>query len=240
MKAIILAAGAGRRLGAAVPKCMLDVGGMSIIHRQVAAMSAEGIDEFVIVVGYEQDRVREHMAGCPGRFSFVFNERYASTNTIYSLYLARTHLAGACWDANADVVFDRRLIRRLAAEPAGTALAIETHACGEEEVKVIVRDGRIARIGKKLPPGEATGEFIGVARFDDNVAPALARALADLVERQNVVSDYFERAVDRLCSEFPLTPVDITDLPCHEIDFPSDLEIARREIAPRLQEHGES
>jgi len=235
MKAIILAAGAGRRLGASLPKCMLDVGGLSIIHRQVAAMSAGGITEFVIVVGYERDRIREHVARCPGRFTFVVNERFASTNTIYSLYLARSHLAGACWYANADVLFDRRLIQRLAAE-SGSRLAVEMHACGEEEVKVIVRDGRITRIGKDLPPGDAAGEFIGVARFDDKFAPALARTLAELVERQGVVSDYFERAVDRLCSDFMLTAGDITDLPCHEIDFPADLEIARREIAPRLED----
>ncbi len=199
-------------------------------------MSAEGIDEFVIVVGYERDRVREHMAGCPGRFTFVVNERFASTNTIYSLYLARSHLADACWYANADVVFDRRLIRRLAGVSAGSPLAFEMHPCGEEEVKVIVRDGRIARIGKGLPPGEAAGEFMGIARFDGDVAPALARALSELVERQGVVADYFERAVDRLCGDFVLTAADISDLPCHEIDFPGDLETARREIAPRLEE----
>jgi choline kinase len=236
MKAIILAAGAGRRLGAAVPKCMLDVGGVSIIHRQLAAMLAEGIDEFVVVVGHEQERVREHLAGRPGRFTFIVNERYATTNTIYSLYLARTHLAEKCWYANADVVFDRRLIRRLIDDSSSAALAIKTHACGEEEVKVIVQKGRITRIGKGIPPAQAAGEFMGIARLDGDVAMALARALIELVERQSVVSDYFERAVDRLCSEFVLSAIDITDLPCQEIDFPADLEEARREIVPRLEE----
>lgn len=237
MKAIILAAGAGRRLGAALPKCMLDVGGKSIIHRQVAAMSAEGIEEFVVVVGYQQDLIRRHLSERPGRFVFVVNQRFASTNTIYSLYLARAHLAEGCWYANADVVFDRRLIRRMVAcDPAGTALAVETHPCGEEEVKVIVRDRRVIRIGKALPPGDATGEFVGIARFDNGVARALAGALTELVERRGMVVDYFEHAVDRLCGGFVLTAADVTDLPCQEIDFPADLEIARREIAPRLED----
>ena len=236
MKAIILAAGAGRRLGAAVPKCMLDVGGMSIIHRQLAAMLAEGIDEYVVVVGYEQEKVREHLAGRPGRFTFVVNERYASTNTIYSLHLASPHLTGPCWYANADVVFDRRLIRRLADDSSAAALAVKAHACGEEEVKVVVRDGRITQIGKAIAPTDAAGEFMGIARLGGDVAPALAAALSELVERQSVVSDYFERAVDRLCHELVLTAVDITDLPCQEIDFPADLEQARVEIAPRLEE----
>ena len=235
MKAIILAAGAGRRLGAAVPKCMLDVGGMSIIHRQLEAMLAEGIDEYVVVVGYEQEQVRRHLTGAPGQFTFVVNERYLATNTIYSLYLASAHLSGPCWYANADVVFDRRLIRRLADDSSAAALAVKAHACGEEEVKVVVRDGRIARIGKGIAPSEAAGEFMGIARLGGEAAPALAEALSELVERQRVVSDYFERAVDRLCRGLVLTAVDITDLPCQEIDFPADLEQARTEIAPSLE-----
>lgn len=236
MKAIILAAGAGRRLGAAVPKCMLDIAGRSIIRRQLAAMRAAGIDEFVVVVGYEQGLVREHLADQAGQFTFIVNERYASTNTIYSLHLASAHLAGECWYANADVVFDRRLVRRLLDHPSGTALAIQSHACGEEEVKVLIREGRISRIGKDISPAQAAGEFVGVARLGADAAPALADSLSELVVGQGVVSDYFERAVDRLCGDFLLAAVDVTDLPCQEIDFPADLEEARRRIAPRLEE----
>ena len=140
MKAIILAAGAGRRLGAAVPKCMLDVGGMSIIHRQLAAFLAEGIDEY-------RRRCRLRAGPCPrtpapaGRASSPSSStsEYASTNTVYSLYLASGHLTETCWYANADVVFDRRLVRRLADDSSDAALAVKTHACGEEEVKVVVR-----------------------------------------------------------------------------------------------------
>ena len=86
MKAIILAAGAGRRLGTTGPKCMVRVGGESIIRRQLAAFRTAGVDEFVVVVGHEQDQLRRHLAGQPGRFTYVINERYAETNTIYSLY----------------------------------------------------------------------------------------------------------------------------------------------------------
>ena len=101
-------------------------------------------------------------------------------------------------------------------------------------MKVVVRDGRITRIGKKLDPGECFGEFVGVARFGREMAPPFVRTLVTLVEREGVVNDYFERAVDRLCATCPLTPIDISDLPCREIDFPEDLEIARRDIAPLL------
>ena len=234
MKAIILAAGAGRRLGVAGPKCMVDIAGTSIIHRQLAAFRAGGVDQFVVVVGHEQDQLRRHLSGQPGGFTFIVNERYAETNTIYSLYLARDHIGETFFYANADVVFDRRLIERLQASPAPTALAVETAACAEEEVKVIVRDGRITRISKQLDPADCLGEFVGIARFGRDLAPAFVDALITLVEVEGVVGDYFERAVDRLCTDWPLTPVDISDLPCREIDFREDLELARRKIAPQL------
>jgi choline kinase len=236
MRAIILAAGAGRRLGLAGPKSLVEVGGMSILERQVSAFAAAGVDDFVLVVGFEQDKIRRHVESLAttAAFTFIVNERFADTNTIYSLYLAREHLATGAFYANADVLFDRRLPQRLLSSGAENALAVQTGRCAEEEVKVIVRDNRVVQIGKRLDPAECFGEFVGVARFGEVFAPKLAEALAHLVEREQIVSDYFELALDRLCPAESLTPVDITDLPCREIDFPDDLGIARQDIVPRL------
>lgn len=234
MKAIILAAGVGRRLGMDLPKCMLDVGGMSIIHRQLAVFRSVGVEEFVIVVGYEQERLISHLDGQPGRFTFIDNPHYRRTNTILSLYLARQHLVeGACY-ANADVVFDRRLMQRLFACPTPTGLAVLKKECGREEVKVVVDNGRIVRIGKEIPAGECWGEFVGLARFGTDIAAAFEERLTHLVETEQRVGDYFESALDPLCSGHQLTAVDVTGLPCQEIDFPDDLASARRRIAPEL------
>ena len=297
MRAIILAAGAGRRLGLSVPKSMIDLGGRSILHRQLDAFRSAGVDDFVVVVGHAREQVVEHLAGQAGGFTFVLNERYAETNTVYSLYLARQYIDRDFFYANADVVFDARLVRRLvdraeqqsepraeargqaaqqpqsafegcgprasawgsdqrpggtglrstegamqtrgpgpalAGEPAA-ALAVQVGRCGEEEVKVIVRDGRIVRIGKKLDPADCLGEFVGVALFRAGLAGAFRAALTTCVEKENAVDDYFERAVDRLCDDWPLTPVDVSDLPCIEIDFPEDLTKARQDIRHRLR-----
>ena len=274
MRAIILAAGAGRRLGLSMPKSMIDLAGRSILHRQLDAFRSAGVDDFIVVVGHACEQVVEHLAGQPGRFTFVLNERYAETNTVYSLYLARQYIDRDFFYANADVVFDARLPRRLvdfaacpdratkqsepgapgvtglrstegamqtrgpgpalAGEPAAT-LAVQVGRCAEEEVKVIVRDGRITRISKKLDPAECLGEFVGVALFRAGLAGAFRAALETCVETENAVTDYFERAVDRLCDDWPLTPVDISDLPCIEIDFPEDLTRARQDILHRLQ-----
>jgi len=234
MRAIILAAGAGRRLGLDMPKSLIEIAGKSILHRQIEAFRADGVDDFVIVVGHQHDRLIDHLGGQAGRFSFILNERYADTNTIYSLYLARGHITGAFYYANADVLFDRRLVERLRDRAPATGLAVRVGTCGSEEVKVIASEGRILRIGKRLEPTQCLGEFVGVARFGGELARAFVASLETCVERDGVVDDYFERAVDRLCPDWKLLPVDVSDLPCIEIDFPDDLDHARRQVAPQL------
>lgn len=234
MKAIILAAGAGRRLGLPYPKTMIDIAGTTIIRRQLMALRHGGIESFVIVVGFRQDQLRAHLAGESGTFHFIENPRFTGTNTIYSLYLAREHMGEGFLFANADVLFDHRLIDRLGIGGDISSLAFRRMRCGDEEVKVVIHDDRVARIGKRLDPGEACGEFLGVAWFSAAQGAALASSLVDIVEREDTADAYFERAVDRLVPECPIRAVDVTDLPCCEIDFPADLDHARCEIAPRL------
>jgi len=258
MTAIILAAGMGRRLSLGIPKCLIEIAGASILARQIAALRAVGVRRFVLVVGYRQEEVRRHLAGDPGPFTFVVNERFAETNTIYSLYLAREHFGEGFYYANGDVVFDHRLARLLSPANASTVMAVKPGRWGQEEVKVFVgpasgspaseptgrRMGpqapgeplRILRIGKQLDPARALGEFVGVARFGSDLVRPLAQVLTDCIEQEGMVGEHFERAVDRLCvAGHVVRPADIGDLPCGEIDFPEDLIHARNTIAPQLQ-----
>ncbi len=212
---------------------MLELAGRSIIHRQIEAFRAAGVKTFVVVVGFEADRLRAHLADQAGTFRFIQNDRFAETNTLYSLYLAREHLVDGFVYANADVIFDHRLPRRLADADAALAVRMTPHM-EEEEVKVELEGARIRRIGKGLDPLGAAGEFMGVARFDRPVAAILSHTVCELIERGDAADAFLERALDCLADTCPLTAVDVTDLPCCEIDFPQDLDDARREIAPRL------
>lgn len=231
-KAVILAAGIGTRLGLPIPKSMVLVGTQSIIHRQLDAFREVGIEDFIVVLGFERDHLRRHLENEPGQYTFVVNERFAESNTLYSLYLAREHITGPFFYANADVLLDYRVIERIQADNAPAALAIRTGPCAEEDVKVAVHNSQITRIGKRLE--QSDGEFMGIARFDTETAQQLISTIVDIVEQQGVMDDYFERAVDQLCVACAISAVDVTDLPCIEVDFPEDLDIARCDILPRL------
>lgn len=243
LTAIILAAGLGRRLSLGVPKCLLEIAGRSILSRQVEALRAAGVDHFAIVVGYREEDVRRHLACEAGRFTFITNERYAETNTIYSLYLARDHFGSGFFYTNGDVLFDRRLTCRLLPADSSSVVAVKPGRLAQEEVKVAVEPDprqanawtRVCRIGKQLDPAQSLGEFVGVARFGLGIVASLAETLVQCVEAEGIVGDHFETAVDRLCrAGHSLIPIDIGDLPCGEIDFPEDLEQARNEIGPQL------
>src|SRR4029453_7376892 len=103
MKAIILAAGKGGRLGAIRgdnPKCLIEIDGLSLLERQIQTLRAVGVEDITIVVGFGADQVRER---CGPKVTYVENPRHAETNSMYSLWLARHALADGFIVLNADV-----------------------------------------------------------------------------------------------------------------------------------------
>ncbi|CAH2029923.1 phosphocholine cytidylyltransferase family protein [Trichlorobacter ammonificans] len=239
MKAIILNAGKGGRLGSLTddrPKCLVEVGGRPILDFQLDALRLGGVRELVLVVGYRDAMIRDYLQRYPEfTVTWIDNPDYADTNTAYSLWLARHEMTEDFLYLNGDVLFHPELIRRLLAAPAASPLAVERKRCGEEEVKVLLAGTRITAIGKEIPPAEAYGEFIGVARFAGAIGPLFGATLAGVVERDRLLKNYFETAVDRMLDKAPFTALDISDLPCIEIDFPEDLERAETVILPSLR-----
>jgi len=245
--AVILAAGKGNRLGdditGGTPKCLLDIAGKNILTRQVEAVISTGVRRFVMVVGYRQEEIREACAQLAQKhdlsFEFIENPIYETTNTIYSLHLAAPHLTESFLYFNADVVIPNSVVQMLQDSSHGNALAVEEKACGEEEVKVIVEDGRIKRIAKTIDPTECLGEFIGVAKFGGDTVAQFVESLAYACETEKKVATFFEYALDRIADTVALMSVPTGDAPVIEIDFPEDLQRAREVVAPavdRLQD----
>lgn len=238
MRGIILAAGRGVRLESVIankPKCLIPFDGRPLIDYQLAAFNAVGINEFVLVVGYEKEQIQEHLRDSPFHITYVENTRYAETNTLYSLWMAREHFDEDFLYANADVLFDQRLTKRLVHETHHAAFGCNSSKCAEEEVKVIVDETRITTIGKELDPDECYGEFVGVAKFTRDVNQRFAEILDQCIADRSLWNSYFEYAVNLLAKEIELHCVDISDVPAIEIDFPEDYRHAQEEILPRLR-----
>jgi choline kinase len=189
MKAIIVAAGRGKRLGIetdGIPKCMVKVGGRPILHWQLDALAAAGVDDVVIVRGYLGDRIAAPASGPPLRF--VDNPEWASNNILTSLLYAEAEMAGGFLFSYSDIVFSHEHARRVAAATAPVALIVDRrwrdayggrtlHPVSEAELAHVVGTGAAAtvtRVGKRqVAEAEATGEFSGLARFGPEGAAAL-------------------------------------------------------------------
>lgn len=239
MKALILAAGRGNRLqpvSDGTPKCMIPIGERSLMHHQLAALTLYDITEIVIVVGYEKEAVQDHAREIPGLdLTFIENPHYASTNTAYSLWLCRDQMDETFIYLNADVLFHPELLRRLLGSPHENVLALDKRQCGAEEVKAIVAGNTVGHIGKKLDRDASYGEFIGIGKFHQSTNKSFISHLSYTVNDQLLKNEYFEYALNRLVKETPFHYVDVSDVPCIEVDFPEDLEEAAHTILPAIR-----
>jgi len=244
MRAILLAAGRGRRLEASgwvQPKCLLPFQDTTILDNMLDALVRYGVTDVTLVVGYMQELIHAAIERRGDvRASWVQNPDFETTNTINSLWRAREFMDEDFLYFNADVLFHPDVVGRLMAG-SGTLLAVDHKSCAEEEVKVVQDEqGRIREIGKKLDPARCAGEFIGIARFERALNADFVRSL----ERHNVelgnVDLFFEAALHDILEAHDVREVDVSDLPAIEIDFPDDLEEARRAVAPRILDQGDA
>jgi choline kinase len=239
MRGIILTAGRGNRLRPITsdrPKCLAKVGGCTILERQLRALRACGISRITVVTGYRAEDVRR-MTG--PSIEFVHNSRYAVTNSLYSLWLARDLLREGFVVLNCDVVFHRQLLMDLLAARYEDALLVAFRGRDElysdEEMKLRVRNGRVTEISKTLRDGDADGESIGIAKFGASGAALLVEEMDRLVAA-GAIKDWAPAAFDEFCRRRPLHAVDHRGFPWIEIDSPQDYWRACTHIAPALDD----
>ncbi len=243
MKAILLAAGASRRLQPLTkdtPKCLIKIGEKAIIQHQLDAVVKAGIKDVVIVVGYLKDMIIDFVKSNYKQLKsvkFIENKEYETTNTIYSLYLTREEFKNDDFIYfNADVLFHSDIVKKLVDHSGLNVLAVDYKKCGEEEVKFTTENGRIVKLGKYIPTDEAEGEFIGVAKFGKNISKDFINAL-EYYSINNQKNLFFEKAVEDILNKDHFYPLDVSDIPNIEIDFPEDLENAINKVYPAIVEY---
>jgi len=241
MKAILLAAGASRRLmplTEKIPKCLIKIGNKSIIEYQLDAIEHAGIEEAVIIVGYLKKMIIDLIGSAYKnihRITYIENPDYSKTNTIYSLFLAKKEFINEDFIYfNADVLFHRDIVRLLVDHTMDNVLAVDYKKCGEEEVKFATGPhNRIVKLSKTIPQDEAEGEFIGVAKFGSRITHSFIDAL-EYYSTRGERNLFFEKAVENIIDKDWFSPLDISYIPNIEIDFPEDLEKAKKEIYPAI------
>jgi choline kinase len=238
VKAVILAAGRGGRLGGIVgnrPKCLARVGDCTLIERQIRVLRQLGLGPITVVAGFGTAEVRR---ACGRDVHILNNPRHAATNSLYSLWLARNLLMDGFVVLNCDVLFDPRLLADLLSAAYDDALLVCARAANgpysSEEMKVHVRRGLVQAIDKTLADADSDGENIGIAKFSGAGAAVLVDQINQIVSSGEVRA-WLPRAFAAFSRVRPLHVVDSRGLPWVEIDFPEDYWRACSEVLPAIE-----
>jgi choline kinase len=223
MNAVILAAGLGSRLlphTESRPKCLLKVGGHTILEYQIAALRQCGISDIAIVLGYQGDQVRAHL-NVP--ITFFENMEYASTGSSYSLWLTRDFVRDGFVYVNSDLIFHPRMLQALLDAPEPDAIVIDrdVHLSGDMQ-KAAMEGKRILRMSKGMPIEDAVAEVVGPAKFSADGARELIAHLDELVsagERTRWAYEAFAEVARRR----PFVGVENPGCFWAEVDTPADL-----------------
>lgn len=246
MRAIIIAAGRGRRLmptTADAPKCYAEVKSKRLLDWGLEALAGAGIRDICFIGGYLIDKVRRDYP----EFTFRHNAEWENNNILASLMCAEDLMNEPFMCTYSDVLFTADVVARTLADPADIVLSVDTrwldryhhrhnHPPSDAE-KVTVAGSRVTRVHREIDPAIAYGEFTGIAKFTTAGASQLvaayrrARSLyADKPFREAAV---FEKAYLILLLQEMIEagiPMAHADTPGNyiEVDTQEDFEFARR------------
>jgi choline kinase len=236
-KAIILSAGQGSRLGHLTddrPKCLIDFGGRTLLDRQLDTLVANGVEEAVVVTGFrdgliEQALERRRSAGDGPVTRTVFNPFSKVADNTGSLYMARAELAGDTLVWNGDTMVSAKLMARVVGnERPGICVTIDRKdEYDSDDMKVVEENGRLRAIGKRLDNG-VNAESIGLLAFRAGGAERFGAAIEAAMRSPEGTTIWYLRVIHHLAQESDVWTLDIQGEQWGEVDFPEDVERARK------------
>jgi len=240
--AVILAAGRGLRLRPHTdhrPKCLVEVNGRSILSRQLASLEASGFTRVVVVTGYGAESVERHLmeSGTSLDVDFIHNDRYATTNNVLSLWLAREKVGQGFVLLESDLVFEPDALIPFR-EPDRIALDRYRPGIHNGTTVEISAQGTVSRMHVSTTPDASRVELhktVNITSFSERSWSRL-HAHLDRIIRSGVTDVYYETAIKTLIEEdgFPFERVDFSTCWWDEIDSESDLvRVSRHEILAR-------
>jgi choline kinase len=247
MRAIILAAGSGLRLGQHtkdIPKALLDLNGKSILERQISLLKEYEVNEIFVVTGYQREK---HILK---DIEYIFNPKYSETEQLASMMVARTKIFDDVLVIFGDIVFDSQILQQVLASDDDIAIAVDLDwekSYNERPDnpksladKVLIDRKKILQISAKVKPldikNQQIGEFLGIIKLSTIGSKIIIKKYEELershegkfhdansLERAKLV-DILQELID---SKIDIFPIAISGKWC-EIDTPKDLERARK------------
>jgi len=205
MKALILAAGFGSRLAPITdtcPKSLVPVNGKPILMKQIENLHENGVYDITVISGYKADVLESAIKSSYPEIKVICSVDYATTNNMYSAYLAKSAMNGEGFlMMNADVFYDASVITALLACEHENAIVTDIGTYMEESMKVVEKDGRLVSISKAIKEEDALGCSIDVYKFSAEAANAFFNKCSDYIETKKEVKLWSEVALNDILGE---------------------------------------
>lgn len=239
MQAIMLAAGMGRRMGKYTEnhtKCMMEVGDKTLLERTVEALIEAGIKKLVMIIGYEAETLRKYIdnKNFDIKIEYVYNYEYATTNNIYSLYMAKDYLRNDDTILiESDLIYDKSLITKLvnSSEPNLAVVAKYEQWMDGTVVTLDKNNGIIDFIDKAHFRYEDVSHYfktVNIYKFSKDFSDKQYLPFLEAYLKAYGVNQYYEQVLKILAhiKNSELKAYILEDENWYEIDDAQDLDIA--------------
>lgn len=239
MQAIMLAAGMGRRMGKYTEKhtkCMMEVGGKTLLERTVEALKYAGINKLVMIIGYEAETLRKYIEtkNFDIKIEYVYNYDYATTNNIYSLYMAKDYLRNDDTILiESDLIYEKELIAKLVNAPDPNLAVVAKYEQWMDGTVVTLdkNNGIVDFIDKTHFRYEDVAKYyktVNIYKFSKEFSDKQYLPFLEAYLKAYGVNQYYEQVLKILAhiSNSGLNAYVLADENWYEIDDAQDLDIA--------------
>lgn len=241
MQALMLAAGMGKRLGKYTgnnTKCMVEVAGKKLIDRAIQAIEEAGIEKFILVIGYKGENLKNYVLdnykNSKIKFEFINNEQYASSNNIFSFYMAKEYLEqDDTILLESDLIYDSRIIKRVVECQDKDLAVVAKYESWMDGTVVTCDENRnitqfIEKVDMDLRLAESYYKTVNIYKLSKEFSCSTYIPFLEAYMKAYGLNSYYETVLKVIShlSKTSLKAYFVDDLPWYEIDDAQDLDIA--------------
>ena len=236
MKGLILNSGLGSRLGDLVQnshKSMLKIADdTTIVSRQLHQLLSLGIKDVVMTTGYNADILKNYVESLelPLNIEFVNNDKYASTNYIYSVYLARDFLDDDLLVLHGDIVCESQILLSMISQSDSCVVVSSSESLPQKDFKAVIDNNLVSKIGIEFFDNAMASQPVYYLKKND--LSVWLKEIENFCESGDVKKTqcYAEVAFNNISSQIILYPFDVKKSLCKEIDTYEDLIVVSNEL----------
>jgi len=212
-----------------LPKCLLRIKGKTILEYQLAALEYSGIEDVVIVIGHCGEKIKQELGD---RAVFLENKDYLTTNSSYSLWLARDYMKEGFIYINADLIFSYRMIEELLISKYENAIIVDKKVnLFDDMFKTRMIENKILFMDKKVDKENCSASVIGPAKFSKKGADMLINLLDEKIQGGEY-TNWCYKIFSYFAEKYEFYGVEHSGSFWEEIDMLSDIERADKNMPP--------